>query len=150
MTTFKFQGTGQTTGGGGGSVLAVAAVAAVLIFGGGAAAVTAAVAEVLLVVAVVVGVLILAVVALFAWWVLRGRPAGEAKAEAAALARVAARELDDARRAAVRHQRALELAAASAPVIQNIIPAVQYPQPQPVTVVRSNLQHVLGGPDEHQ
>ena len=118
-------GTWKTTGGGGdsGSGIAIAAIiGAVFLFGGGAmAAVVAAVAELLIVAAVVVAVIVVAAGVLLAWWVLKGRPAGEAKFEAARLEREHARELEQVRQAALHHQRALELAAAGRTVIQNVI-----------------------------
>ena len=122
------KGTWQTTGGGGdsGSGIAIAAIiGAVFLFGGGAmAAVVAAVTELLIIIAVIAAVIVLAAGVLLAWWVLKGRPAGEAKHEAARLEREAARELEQVRQAALRHQRALELAAAGRTVIQNVIDPV--------------------------
>jgi hypothetical protein len=62
------------------------------------------------------------------------------------LERERVRELEQAQRDALRHQRALELARASAPVIQNVIDpaalltaAVQY-QPEPVRVLRGEVE----------
>ncbi len=119
------KGTWQTTGGGGdsGPRIAIAAIiGAVFLFGGGAmAAAAAAVTELLITVAIIIGVLVVAAIALAAWWVLKGRPAGEAKFEAARLERERARELEQVRQAALRHQMALELAAAGRTVIQNVI-----------------------------
>ncbi len=119
------KGTWQTTGGGGdsGPRIAIAAIiGAVFLFGGGAmAAAAAAVTELLITVAIIIGVLVVAAIALAAWWVLKGRPAGEAKHEAARLEREQGRELEQVRQAALRHQRALELAAAGRTVIQNVI-----------------------------
>ena len=118
-------GTWTTTGGGGDSgsgVVIAAIIGAVFLFGGGAmAAVAAAVTELLITIAIIGGVLVVAVAGLLAWWVLKGRPAGEAKFEAARLERERARELEQVRQAALRHQRALELAAAGRTVIQNVI-----------------------------
>ncbi len=118
-------GTWTTTGGGGGSgsgVVIAAIVAAVVLFGGGTvAAVVAAVTELLITVAIIIGVLVVAAGGLLAWWVLRCRPAGEAKFEAARLERARVREAEQARLDALRHQKALELAAAGRTVIQNVI-----------------------------
>ena len=148
------QGTWKTTGGGdSGQTVALAVVAAgvVIIAGGGATAAIAAVTELLTIIAVIIGVIVVAVVAVLAWWVLKGRPAGEAKAEAGRLERVHAYELEQAKADAVRHRKALEIAAASASqvnVTTTIDPAALLaaafgaarPEPQPAWVVRAEVE----------
>ncbi len=146
------KGTWQTTGGGdSGSAVAMAAiVGAVFLFGGGAmAAVAAAVTELIITVAIIIGVLVVAAAVLLVWWVRR-MPVREARARAVYAAQVEAYE-DGKRRAALeRHQRALELARASAPVIQNVIdPAAilaadawQPRQPEPVRVLRGEVERL--------
>jgi|GEM_PF-6641590 len=146
------KGTWQTTGGGGpdSSVVIAAIIAAVFLFGGGTVAavteaVTAAVTELLIIVAVFIGVLVVAAVGLLVWWI-RGMPVREARARATYSAQVEAYEEGKRRAAMERHQRALELARASAPVIQNVIDpaallaAVVQPEPQPVRVLRGQVE----------
>lgn len=153
-------GTWTTTGGGGdsGSGVAMAAIAAVaLIFGGGAAAaLVTAVTELLIVIAVIIAVVVIAAAALLVWWLLKGQPAGVAKAEAARLARARVFELEQAKRDALRHQKALEVVAAAHPapqvhIVNTIDPAAilaaafggtawQQPQSQPVPVFRAEVE----------
>lgn len=141
MTRFVFQGTGHTTGGGGGGVLAAGAVAAVLIFGGGAAAITTAVTELLIVVAVVFAVLIVAAAALAVWWLRKGLPAREARAAEVYAARFRASELARQRQ---REDRELAADARQARMVAAVVPAVMSalnpPQPQPVRVVRAEVE----------
>ena len=123
----------------------VALTAVVFLFGGGAATAGAAVTEIVTVIAVTAGVLTVAGAGVLGWWVLRGKPRGMARAEAARLDRQAAREMEYARRDALQHQRDLELAAASRTVIHNVIDpaallaAAQY-QPQPARVLRGEVE----------
>ncbi len=142
-------GTWTTTGGGGDSgsgVVIAAIIGAVFLFAGGTvAAVTAAVTQLIITVAIIVGVLVVAAAALLVWW-LRRMPAREARARERYAAQVLRYEDGKRRVALERHQRALELARASAPVIQNVIDpaallaaAVQY-QPEPVRVLRGEVE----------
>ncbi len=142
-------GTWTTTGGGGdsGSGVAIAAIiGAVFLFGGGAmAAVVAAVTELLITVAIIIGVLVVAAAGLLVWW-MRRMPVREARDRQAYDARVLQHEEGKRRAVLERHQRALELARASAPVIQNVIDpaallaaAVQY-QPEPVRLLRGEVE----------
>lgn len=118
-------GTWKTTGGGGdpgSAVLMAVAVAAVLLFGGGAAAaVAAAITELLIVIAVIIGVVVILGAAVLAWWLLKGRPAGDARAEAGRLERAQAYAVEQAARDALAHQRALELAVAGRSVTQIVL-----------------------------
>jgi hypothetical protein len=106
--------------------------------------VTGAIKGILLGTAVIAGALILTAGPLLGWWLLKGKPRAEARAEAGRLERERVREVEEDRRAALRHQRALELAQASAPVIQNLIaPAgigLPRPVPQPAHVVRGEVE----------
>jgi len=110
--------------------------------------VTGAVEGIVLAAAITVAVLVAAAACLLAWWLLRGKPRGEARAEAARLERQQARDLEDARRAAVRHQRALEIEGARAANIGLAVVAalsqhqMQSPQwaAQPVPVYRAEVQ----------
>jgi hypothetical protein len=115
-------GTWKTTGGGGPDLSGLIGPAVMLGVAVGAAMV---IVEFALVIAIALSAVLVLGGALLAWWLLKGRPAGEAKAEAARLERAHAYELEQARRDALAHQRALELAAAGAtviqPVIQNVI-----------------------------
>jgi hypothetical protein len=119
------QGTWKTTGGGDSGFLALAViVAVVLLSGGGAAAIAAVVAAVtglLIAVAVITALILVAAVVVLVLW-LHGRPAREARAREFYASRVRAFEQSKQAAALERHQRALELARASAPVIQNIMP----------------------------
>jgi hypothetical protein len=142
-------GTWQQTGGGGDGWKALAILGAVVLIGcsGAAAAVTGAIEGILLAIAVTVAVFTVAAAALLGWWLLRGKPAGEARAEAVRLNREHARAVEAEQRAAVRHQRALELAAAQpGTVIQNVIdPALLVAaalrvQPQTVPVLRGEVE----------
>lgn len=112
-------GTWTETGGGGPGpgVVVAAIIGAVFLFGGGTvAAVTAAVTELLIAAAVIAGVIVVTAIGLLAWW-MHNRPAREARARAVYAAQAEAYRADQAELAAARHQRALELARASAPVI---------------------------------
>ena len=105
-------------GGGGGTdpqIVAVVAVAAIL--GSGILAALAVVIEIL---AVILGAILVLVVAVLAWW-LCTQPARKARHAEVYRAAFAAREEAEQRQALQRRQLALELARASAPVINNII-----------------------------
>ena len=132
----------ETDGGGTGAAVTAVIVAVVVLFGGGTvAAVTAAVTELLITVAVIIGVLVAAAIALLAWW-LHGRAARAVRDREAYAARVLQYEEGKRRAAMERHQRALELARASAPVIA-LDPAVIAAfarQSQPVRVLRGEVE----------
>ena len=130
----------QTGGGGDGNGGAVAVLVLFIIAGVSGAA--GAVEGALVIAAVVAGVLIAAVAVVLGWWLLRVRPAREARALAARLERQQAWQIEDDRRAALRHQRALELAQASAPVIQNLIApgSLSQPVPRVVPVMRGEVE----------
>jgi hypothetical protein len=122
VTKFVFQGTGRTTGGGDGWK-ALAALGAIVLIGssGAGAAIAGTLEAAVIAAAAVVGALILAAALLLALWLVKVRPACDAKAAEERAAQVLAYEEARRRDALERHQRALELAAASAPVIQNVI-----------------------------
>ena len=132
-------GTWKTTGGGGDlSGLLVAAVLVVI-----AAAAVMAVMEFIVLIAGILGVLLVLAAAGLAWY-LHGQPARKARYAVAYQAAFAAREEAERRQALERRQFALELARASAPVIQNVIdPAFLLAaglQPQPARVVRGEVE----------
>jgi len=143
MTRFSGTFQGQTSGG---DSAWPALAAVVLLFGGSGAAIGAA-KGVLVAAAAITGSLVVAGGSLLAWWLLRGLPAREARAAEVYAARVQAVSGEQERRDRLRHQRRLELAQASAPVITNVIDPASIaaalgarPQvPQPVPVVRGEV-----------
>ncbi len=122
------------------------AAAAVLILGGGAAA-ARAITGLLVTVAVIAVVLLAAAVPLLVW---RLRVARRRDTEAAAAYAAKVQAMGDAKRlqALEDHQRALEIARAGAPVIQNVIDpaallaAAFAPRPAPyrAEVVRAEVE----------
>jgi len=139
-------GTWTETGGGGlDPAVVIAIVALVLLFGGGAAtAVMAAVTELLIVIAVIAVLLLVAAVVLVIW-LARRRSVSDARAAVVRAEQVRAYEEGKRRAALERHQRALELARASAPVIAldpaAIAAAVAGAQQQhPARVIRGEVE----------